>query len=261
MHRSAQGDLQMLEIIRFFIEKIDFLHIAQIARQRKDRLTAARLHLILVQSYEIIELYRVILDELESALKAHRKTESGYRFHLNEHRISALLLRQSSNLEVMETLTDDLFFELRTLDNNFLKAYRQLFPGKGAILNAASALLANARLPLAETGPGTFPMTGRGDYRTLWLTRDGAKHDRREIEKYLYGHNGKDKQVIDVALSDGDAFFEVLTDYLENQKPREKLASIEALTDNYRLVLEQNFTASELLSDIGKVAKHYSHRP
>ena len=251
----------MLEIIRFFIEKIDFLKIAELARKRNDRLMAARLHLILVQSYEIIELYTVILGELESALEAHQKTENGYRFHLNEHRISALLLRQSSNLEVMETLTDDLFFELRTLDNDFLMAYRQLFPGKGTILNAASALLANARLPLAETGPGTFPMTRRGDYRTLWITREGAKHDRREIEKYLYGDNGKDKQVIDIAISDGDVFFDVLTDYLENEKPREKLSSIKSLTDSYRLVLQQNFTASELLSEIGTVAKHYSHRP
>ena len=48
----------MLELIKFFLDKIDFLAIAEALRKRKNRQMAARLHLILVQSYEIIELYR-----------------------------------------------------------------------------------------------------------------------------------------------------------------------------------------------------------
>ena len=65
----------MLELIKFFLEKLDFLAIAEVLRKRKNRQLAARLHAILVQSYEIIELYRVLLDELRAALESHRRVE------------------------------------------------------------------------------------------------------------------------------------------------------------------------------------------
>jgi hypothetical protein len=40
----------MLELIKFFLEKLDFLAIAEVLRKRKNRQLAARLHAILVQS-------------------------------------------------------------------------------------------------------------------------------------------------------------------------------------------------------------------
>lgn len=48
----------MLELIKVLLEKIDFIEIANFVRARKERLLAARLHLVLVQSYEILEIRR-----------------------------------------------------------------------------------------------------------------------------------------------------------------------------------------------------------
>ena len=94
----------MLELIKLFLEKIDFLAIAESLRKRKNRQGAARLHLILVQSYEIIEIYRILLNELRSALESNQRIDDRHRFSLNPAYISSLLERQASNLEVMETV-------------------------------------------------------------------------------------------------------------------------------------------------------------
>src|SRR6266540_5405164 len=101
----------MLELIKFFLEKIDFLGITEVFCKCKNRQVAAGLHVILVQSYEIIELYRVLLDELRAALESHRLADDRHRFSLNPDRIASLLDRQASNLQVMQTLTLDLFNE------------------------------------------------------------------------------------------------------------------------------------------------------
>src|SRR5437867_9702593 len=102
----------MFELMKAFLQKIDVLAIAEVLRKRKNRRIAGALHLILVQSYEVIELYRLLLEELRAALESHGHTVDAHRFILNPERIAALLSRQSSNLEVMETLTKDMMDEL-----------------------------------------------------------------------------------------------------------------------------------------------------
>jgi hypothetical protein len=246
----------MLELIRFFLEKINFLAIAKVLEKHKNRRVAARLHVILVQSYEIIELYRVLLDELKAALQSHQRADDRHRFFLNPGRIAYLLDRQASNLQVMETLTFGLMDELRILDNKFAEAYRSLLQGKFGILSMAQALLSEGRLPLVESGPQMFPATVDGEYRTLWFTSEAPKGDRKEIEKYLYGWDGKEKTVIDVNIHDGDAFFQELNRYFEEEEPMKRLREIEELTENYRDVLLQYFSVEDLLTDIGKIRRH-----
>lgn len=251
----------MLELLKIFLEKIDFLAIAETLRKRKNRRIAAQLHIILVQSYEIIELYRVLLDELTAALKSHQRTDGQHRFTLNPHRIAALLARQSSNLHVMDTLTLDLLDELRILDSRFAEMYRSLIPGKASILFEAENLLAEGRLPLAESGPTSFPANARGEYRTLWFTPNAPQEDRKQIEQYLYGWNGREKTVVDVNVHDGDAFFRELERYFMEDDPVGRLQAIEVLTEKYRDVLLQNFSVDDLLGDIDKVRRHDSWTP
>src|SRR5258708_5863379 len=124
----------MLALLKAFFERLDFLSIAETLRQRKNRREAARLFVILSQSYEILELYRILLQELRAALESHQRNDDRHRFYLNPARIASLLARQSSNLEVMELLISDLLDQLRILDNKFVESYRSLFPGKASIL-------------------------------------------------------------------------------------------------------------------------------
>lgn len=249
----------MLELIKVLLEKLDFIEIANFIRERKNRLLSARLHLVLVQSYEIIEIYEVLLAELRAALETHSRTSDGYRFYLNPAHISTLLSKQASNLSVMEALTIDLLNELRVLDNKFVETYRSIIPGKASILFQAEHLLADGRLPLAETGPGEFPASSDGTYRTLWFTHEEPKEERRIIEQYLHGYRGYDLPVIDVTIQDGDAFFNELAKYFREQDPEGKLQTIKELTDSYKTTLMSSFTTEDLLAEIGKVRRHYSH--
>lgn len=251
----------MLELIKFVLEKLDIIALADSIRERKNRRLAATLHLVLVQAYEILELYRVLLAELRAALESHRATESGHEFHLNPDHISTLLSRQASNLSVMERLTVDLLDALRVIDNRFLESYRALIPGKMGVLYAAEGLLAGGRLPLAETGPEEFPASSDGTYRTLWFTRTEQSSERRVLEKYLHGYAGEEKVVVDVALSDGDAFFKELERYFSEQHPEEKLQELTELTESFKEKLITSFTTSELLGEIGGIRRHFTHLP
>jgi len=247
----------VLELIKFFLEKLDVLAIAEALRKRRNRRIAARLHLILVQSYEIVELYHVLLDELQKALESHKRIDDRHRFRLNSSRIASLLDRQASNLQVMETLTIDLMDEIRVLDNKFAEAYRSLLPGKSSILFDAAGLLAGGRLPLAESEPQYFPATQTGEYRTLWFTSAPPEEGRKEIEKYLYGWNGEEKTIVDVNIHDGDLFFQELDRYFKEKNPMKRLDEIKRLTEDYRNVLLQNFSIEDLLSEMGNVRKYY----
>lgn len=251
----------MLELLKFLLEKLDFVSIADAVRKRRNHRAAAQLHLILVQSYEIMELYRVLLDELQAALESHERTDDRHRFSLNPSRIASLLARQSSNLAVMETLMGDLLDELRILDNLFAEMYRHIIPGKTSILFEAESLLAGGRLPLAETGPDAFPATADGVYRTLWFTSEPPQEDRKETEKYLYGWNDRPKAIVDVSIYDGDAFFRELGEYFRAEDPVGRLQELEKMTERYREVLLRTFTLEDLLSDISKVRKHHSWAP
>ena len=251
----------MIELLAALFRNLDFLRIAKFVRERQNRLLAARLHLVLVQSYEILELYDVLLKELHAALKTHTTTSEGHKFYLNGAHLSTLLARQASNLSIMETLTCDLLSELRVLDNEFVETYRSIIPGKGSILFEAELLLSSNRLPLAETEPGQFPASSDGSYRTLWLTDKKPQEDRRQIEQYLYGYNGQHRDIVDVRLDDGDAFFQELDRYFREQAPQRKLQELQELTEQYKQVLMGTFSTADLLADIGKVRRHYSHLP
>jgi hypothetical protein len=248
----------MLELLKFLLEKLDFVKFAESARKRRNRKTAAQLHLILVQSYEIVELYEVILDELRAALETHQRTDEYHRFDLNPSRIASLLARQSSNLSVMEELIINMLDELRILDNDIAEAYRKIFPGKWSILFEAEALLANGRLPLAETAPDTFPATENGEYRTLWFTSEPPREDREQIENYLYPGRDETNRVFDVNVHDGDAFFHELERYFRTENPLGRLKKLKELTERYRIILLETFTLEDILSDISKVRKHQS---
>lgn len=251
----------MLELIKVLLEKLDFIEVANFIRERKKRLLAARLHLVLVQSYEILEIYRVLLAELRAALKTHTKSDDGHRFHLNSAHVAALLSRQASNLSVMDALTLDLLNELRVLDNKFMETYRSILPGKTSILFQAENLLASGRLPLAETGPKEFPASLDGSYRTLRFTQEEPKEERRIIEQHLHGYRGYDLPVVDVTVSDGDLFFNELRRYFSEQDPEKRLRELTELTDTYKTTLMRIFTTEDLLADIGKVRRNYSHLP
>jgi hypothetical protein len=246
----------MLELIKFFLGKLDFLAISQALRKNENRRIAARLHLILVQSYEVIEIYQVLLDELKAALESYQKVRTREHFFLNPARIESLLKRQASNLQIIEHLTFDLFDELRILDNKFLETYRSLLPGKFGILFEAQHLLSRGRLSLSESDPDNFPATIDGEYRSLWFTWEKPPEDRKEIEKYLYGYNGEEKVIFDINNHDGDVFFQELSRYFEKEDPMQKLKEIETITENYKNVLQQNFSIEDLLAEMGKVRKH-----
>lgn len=245
----------MLTLLKEFLGKLDFFTIVEALRKRKNRQIAARLHLILVQSYEIVELYRILLDELKAALKSHQSSGDSHKFYLNPLRVANMLARQSSNLEVMEVLVLDLLAELRILDNDFAETYRSLIPGKFGILFEAQHLLDNGRLSIAEGDLARFPTNAEGEHRRLWFTgRKPSKAERKRTREYF--HTRPDERVIEVNVHDGDAFFAELRRYFEDDKPYHTLKEIEKLTERYRKVLLQHFTIEDLLGDIGKVRRH-----
>jgi hypothetical protein len=247
----------MLTLIREFLEKLNLSGIAETLRKRKNRLIASRLFLILVQSYEVIELYRILLNELRAALDSHLEHDGAHRFSLNPARVGYLLARQASNLEVLATLTSDLAAELRILDNKLVESWRGIFLDKGSILIDAQHLLLNARLPLSESGSDCFPADSQGEYRTLRFTPIHPAEDTDKTKKYLHGYSGREKVVIDVSLCDGDAFFQEIDRYFREGNPEGRLLEIEELTDRYRRVLLEQFSIEDLLSDIAKVRRHY----
>lgn len=246
----------MLTLLKIFLQKLDFVAIAEFLRKRNNRRAAARLHLVLVQSYEIIELFEIILDELRAALESHRQTDSAHRFFINPDRIATLLQRQASNLNLMEFLTIDLLSEIQILDTRFEQAFRALFPHKFGILWEAQTLLSSARFPLNEDGVETFPAARDGVYRTVWFTSEAPTENRNDVEKFLYGWTGTPKEVVDINLRDGDAFFRLLDWYFTSNNPYERLNELKTLTECYKQALISNFSLEEILSDIGSISRH-----
>jgi hypothetical protein len=168
----------MFELLMYLLDKLDYLKIIEALRKRNNRQHAANLHLILVQAREILEIYRILLDELHAALRSHQSADEGHRFYLNPSRIAALLQRQHSNIGVMDTMIHDLLDVVRVLDSDFAETFLSIFPGKTGILSEAMVVFGQDRLPLAESGPGHFPADPEGAYRTLWFTWEKPPADR-----------------------------------------------------------------------------------
>jgi hypothetical protein len=248
----------MLTLLKAFFERLDFLSIAETIRKSKNRRLSARLFVILSQSYEITEIYHILLRELRAGLESHQTTNQSHRFFLNPARVSSFLARQASNLQVMETLVSDLLNEIRLIEPKFADAYRSAFPGKFGILFEAQHFLNNARLPLSEGDPQHFPCNDRGEYRALWFTWElPTDKDRDQTYDFLYGNVSDKRLVVDVNIHDGDAFFRELELYFQRDDPVGKLRQLEELTESYRKALLENFDVSDLLTDIAKVRRHY----
>lgn len=177
-------------------------------------------------SYEIIEIYRVILDELKAALRSHESHDDKHQFYINPTRIAGLLRRQASNLEILDQLSASVINEIVILDSRFEQTFRQITPGKAGILFDAQFPLSDGRIPLNEDDAHHFPAAADSTYRTLWFTRDTPKQDRQEIRKYLYGWTGTEKKVVDVNIHDGDKFFRLLSWYFENNRPYVQLENL-----------------------------------
>lgn len=246
----------MLTLLKWFFDKLDFIRLAEAIHRHRNRKAAAQLYSVLVQAYEILEIYALLLDELADGLRSYEATDERHYYQLNPARVRCLLRRQASNLEVLDTLIRDLRDELRILDNEFVEMWSELLPGKFGILLEAESLLSEGRLPLSECGPENFPATRAGQYRTLWFTSQKPDGDRHEIEKYLYGWNGHDKEVIDVNVYDGEAFYGELEKYFKEQQPRKKLAELQEVTSRYRDVMLQQFSLEDVLVELGSVRRH-----
>jgi hypothetical protein len=246
----------MLTLIKSFLEKIDFFAIAEALRTRKNRRLSATLYVALVQSYEIIEIYRILLDELRAALASHQHNDVAHRFQLNPGRVANFLRRQSSNLEVMETLMRDALNELRVVDNRFVDAYRRIFPGKFGILFEARHLLDHGRILLSDAEADGYPVNYHAESRALWFpSSQPTEEQRQQTAGYIY-NNGR-KSAFEVSIYDGEAFFKELDRYFREDDPYRKLREIEELTEKYRSVLLENFSLQDVLGEITKVRRHY----
>ncbi|OJU35291.1 MAG: hypothetical protein BGN99_19300 [Alphaproteobacteria bacterium 65-37] len=249
----------MLALLQYLLDKVDYFKIIEALRKRNNREHAARLHLILVQAREILEIYRILLDELQAALRSHQTTDAGHRFYLNPLHIAALLQRQQSNLAVMDHMIHDLLDAVRILDSSFTEVFRSIYPGKTGILSEAMAVFGQDRFPLGEAGPDHFPADPEGVYRTLWFTWSKPPEDRSEIEKYLYGWNGTPKKIVDVSIHDSQKFFKALETYFSGHNPYAKLLLLEQITEKYNAALVANFELGDILSNIANVRKHWTN--
>lgn len=251
----------MIGLFTAFLKRLDFVRLAEAQRGRNNREAAAQLHAGLLIAYEIIEIFQILLDELGAALRTHRLEDTRHKFTLNPWRLRSLLLAQADNLDKLDHVMRNHYSAVRLLSPEFEKVYREIFAGKIDLLLDARVLLTEARLPINDDHP--FPPSDQAGltYRTLWFSPDPPAEDRKEIERYLHGYTGEEKVVVDVHISDGEAFFRELDAYFARQNPIALLADLRAVTDEYRLALERRFQISDLLADIGRVARRSNWAP
>jgi hypothetical protein len=243
----------MLAFLKWFFERIDFVKIAELQRGRNNRKAAARLHLVLVTAYDIIDVQETLLATLATALADYRKEGDRHIIGMNPHWTAGILRRQADNLEKLDRLLRDLYAEVRLLDPTFEANYRAMFAGKFGILFDAQSLLWQARLPIHEDHP--VPWTdGEGlVYRTLWLGPIEAGTDREKERGYLHPMNGIEKEVIDVHSSDGTAFIVELERYFEVEKPYIRLAALKEAAESYKQALTEHLSLSDVLAEIGNL--------
>jgi len=246
----------MLSFLQWVFDKIDFVQIAELQRGRNNRKAAARLHLILVTAYDIIDVQETLLDILAVALQDYRKEGDRHIISVNAHWTANMLRRQADNLEKMSQLLRDLYLEVRLLDPAFETTYRAMFAGKFGILFDAQTLLWQARLPIHEDHPVPW-MDGEGlVYRTLWLGPIEPGTDREEERKYLHPGLATEKEIIDVHASDGAAFMVELERYFEVEKPLERLAALKASAESYKLALGEHLSLADVLAEIGNLKRN-----
>ena len=239
----------MLGLLNWFLEKFDPLRVEEFLRQRNNRSTASKLFYILIVTYEIIEIYEVLLDELKADLDAKTNVEN--KFWINPARFATLLTIQSDNLSRLEKLTREMYTELKLLNKNFKRTYDEIYSGKFGALTTLCTLLSDSRLPTNEFSKRIVEKPE--EYRTLWFTWEAPAGDRNEITKYLHGFDGSEKTVIDVNNHDGTKFYAEIQRYFRDEKPFEKLSMLQQIAESLRHRLEENFQLSDIIGEIGKI--------
>lgn len=243
----------MLAFLNWIFKQIDFAKLAELQRGRNNRKAAARLHMVLVTAYEIIDVQETLLDSLSAALKDYRIEGDRHIVNMNPHWTARMLMRQADNLEKLDRLLRDLYAEVRLLDATFEANYRAMYPGKFGVLFDAQHLLWQARLPIHEDHPMPW---GDGEglvYRTLWLGPIEAGIDRNEERRYIHPMNAIEKEVIDVHSSDGKAFLVELERYFEVEKPYARLATLKEAAQSYKEALVKHLSLSDVLAEIGNL--------
>lgn len=246
----------MLGLLKFVLERVDVLQLAKYFRDKRNRKASAQLFLILATTYDIIELYRTILDELHAALRSQTEGANSHKFNLNHWRMRSLLSAQWSNLERLETMLSAMREEVGILESDFAQSLDELFPGKFGILFEAQQLLHDGRLALGEADIKSLPKGRDGKYRTLWFTDEPPTEDRAELAKYLHGWDGTEKDVIDVNFHDGKPFFDMLDWYFRTEQPEERLAKLKVLADRYKQALIDQLTLEDVLAEIGNLKRY-----
>jgi hypothetical protein len=255
--QSHGGQLEMLTLLKYLFEKLDFAPIVEMLRQRNNREMAAQLHLVFVKACEILDLHKAILSDLNEAIQSHKRSDDAHTFKINPHRMIWLLQRQAANFEDMDFLVGKLTHALRILDPVLWRLYRDIEPGKAGILFDAQLILSNGRLPAVEQSVRELCVDENRKYRTLWFGEISPEENRQEMEKYLHGDDGRKKYVIDVNVRDGDRFFTELDRYFVSYEPLRRLQELDNHIENYRRILIDNFSVSDLLSDIRRVGRNF----
>lgn len=243
----------MLALLKWFLEQVNFVKIAEFQQGRNNRKAAARLHLILVTAYDIIDVQETLLDTIATAVNDYRVEGDRHFININPHWTASLLRRQADNLEKLDRLLRDLYAEVRLLEPSFEKVYRSMFAGKGGILLDTQQLLWQARLPIHEDHPLPW---GEGEglvYRTLWLGPIQPGTDREKEREYLHPNYGTEQEVIDVHSSDGATFMNELNRYFEVEKPFARLAELKETAESYKRALTEHLSLSDVLAEIGNL--------
>ena len=243
----------MLSFFLWVLNHLDFVKLSEFQRGRNTRKVSARLHLILVTAYDIIEVYEDLLKLLENTLQGYRLDGDRYIMSINPHWTEKLLRRQADNLGKLDRLVRDLYAEVRVLDPAFEKTYRELIPSKFGIFFETQQLLWQGRLGTHEDHPVPYAPRAGLTYRTLWLSEIPANYDREQDERYLHANDGMERTVIDVNLKDGEPFFRELARYLEEEQPYKRLAALRETAETYKQALIANISLEDALLEIGKL--------
>lgn len=244
----------MLSLFQWVLKQIDFVKLSEFQRGRNTRKVSAKLHLILVTAYDIIEVYNDLLRILENSLTDYRIDNDRYVISLNPHWTEKLLRRQADNLEKFDKLVRALYVEVRVLDPTFEKTYRDLVPSKFGIFFETQQLLWQGRFGTHEGHPIPYAPKAGLTYRTLWLSEVPKNHDREQDEKYLHADDGMERTVVDVHMKDGEPFFRELARYLDQERPFERLSALRETAESYKAALIANLSLEDVLIDLGKTS-------
>ncbi|RKE42418.1 MULTISPECIES: hypothetical protein [unclassified Sphingomonas] len=243
----------MLSFFMSVLKSLDFVKLSEFQRGRNKRKVSARLHLILVTAYDIIEVFEELIKLLEKSLKEYRRDGNRYIMSINPSWTESLLRRQADNLGKLDRLVRDLYAEVRVLDPAFEKTYRDLVPSKFGIFFEAQQLLWQGRLGTHEDHPVPYSRTAGLTYRTLWLSEIPKDHDRQQDIKYLHADDGMERSVIDVNMKDGEPFFRELARYLEEERPHQRLIALRETAETYKQALMENLSLEDVLLELGRL--------